>query len=109
MSERFDVVFFGEDSVGKSSIINRYIKGVFSYENPSQFLNKSINIEGKSIELKIFDTPGQERYRPLTRIYSKNADVCILLYDTTRESTFDEIKNFWFKEIKKYTKPEVSN
>ena len=45
MSERFDVVFFGEDSVGKSSIINRYIKGVFSYENPSQFLNKSINID----------------------------------------------------------------
>ena len=54
------------------------------------------------------DTAGQERYRSITSAYYKNAAVCILVFDITRKSSFDALKNYWFKEIKENAKKDVS-
>ena len=42
---------------------------------------------------------GQEKYRSLTKIFYKNADVVILVYDVTCEESFDSIKNYWYNEV----------
>ena len=55
---------------------------------------------GKCIKFEIWDTAGQEKYRALTKIFYKDAGVAILVYDITRKESFDEIKDYWYNQIK---------
>ena len=63
---------------------------------------------GKTIKFEIWDTAGQEKYRALTKIFYKDAAVAILVYDITRRKSFDEIKNYWYNQIKESGKANIS-
>ena len=108
------VVLIGESGVGKTSIIARYTQNSFkSQQLPTtgaNFVSKIIILEdeNKSIKFELWDTAGQERYRALAKVFYKNAAVCVLVYDITRKSSFDELKNFWVNEIKENTPPDTS-
>ena len=56
--------------------------------------------ENQSIKFEIWDTAGQEKYRALAKVFYKNAAVCILVYDITRRTSFEELKKYWITEIK---------
>jgi small GTP-binding protein len=105
------VILVGESSVGKSSIIQRYYNNEFDdviLSTVSEFfVEKALDIDGKTITLEIWDTAGQERYRTLVRQYYKESKAAILVYDITKESTFNELKNYWYKEIKENC-PDIS-
>ena len=100
------LVFIGDSGVGKTSIIYRFIRGTFENNvdstNGATFANKKIEYKEKNIILQfdIWDTAGQEKYRALTKIFYKDAGVAILVYDITRRESFDEIKNYWYHQIK---------
>ena len=100
------VVLLGETSVGKTSIISRYINNYFETNSltttGASYAYKTIYLKqyDKSIKFEIWDTAGQERYRALTKIFYKNASVAILCYDITKKVTFEEIKNYWFNQVK---------
>ena len=108
------VVLIGESGVGKTSIIARYTQNSFkSQQLPTtcvNFVSKIIILEdeNKSLKFELWDTAGQERYRSLAKVFYKNADVCVLVYDITRKSSFDELKNFWINEIKENTPSDTS-
>ena len=100
------VVLLGESGVGKTGIITRYVNNYFEDNslttNGASSTYKTIYLEkyNKSIKFEIWDTAGQERYRSLTKIFYKNASVAILCYDITKKGSFNEIKNYWFNEVK---------
>ena len=100
------VVLLGESGVGKTSIITRYVNNYFEDNslttNGATSTYKTIYLEqyNKSIKFEIWDTAGQERYRSLTKIFYKNASVAILCYDITKKNSFNEIKNYWFNQVK---------
>ena len=108
------VVLIGESGVGKTSIIQRYINNTFNAvlaATPgASFTTKTIYLQEykQSIKFEIWDTAGQERYRALTKVFYKNAAVCILVYDITKKKTFEELKNYWVKEIKENSLPNLS-
>ena len=109
------VVLIGESGVGKTSIISRYINNSFqSHRLPTtgaNYLTKTIIMEeeeNKSIKFEIWDTAGQEKFRSLAKVFYKNAAVVILVYDITRKTSFEELKNFWVKEIKDNTNSDTS-
>ena len=108
------VVLIGESGVVKTSIISRYISNTFKSQLMStpgaNFVTKMIIMEddNQSIKFEIWDTAGQERYRALAKVFYKNAAVCVLVYDITRKASFDELKNYWVKEIKENALPNVS-
>ena len=108
------VVLIGESGVGKTSIISRYITNTFKSQMVStlgaNFVTKNVIMEdeNQSIKFEIWDTAGQERYRALTKVFYKNAPVCILVYDITKKKTFEELKNYWVKEIKENSLPNLS-
>ena len=108
------VVLIGESGVGKTSIISRYISNTFSsvlMATPgANFTTKTIFLqdENQSIKFEIWDTAGQEKYRALAKVFYKNAAVCILVYDITRKSSFEELKKYWVQEIKANASPNVS-
>ena len=108
------VVLIGESGVGKTSIISRYINNTFKSQLMStpgaNFVTKNVIMEddNQSIRFEIWDTAGQERYRALAKVFYKNAAVCVLVYDITRKTSFNELKNYWYKEIKENAQSNVS-
>ena len=80
------VVFLGDSSVGKTSIIARYMSGNFNngYEATigTDFSTKSVTTSaGKSVQLQIWDTAGQERYRSLIPSYIRDSAAAVIVYD----------------------------
>jgi small GTP-binding protein len=108
------VVLIGESGVGKTSIISRYISNTFSsvlMATPgANFVTKLVYLkdEEESIKFEIWDTAGQEKYRALAKVFYKSAAVCILVYDITRRSSFDELKKYWIPELKSNSSPNIS-
>ena len=100
------VVLLGGSGVGKTSIITRFVSSTFSDKQSTTiggyFINKEIFIEkyNKDIKLNIWDTAGQERYRSLTKFFYKDAKIIILTYDITKAETFEELKNYWYDQLK---------
>ena len=107
------VVLIGESGVGKTSIISRYISNSFNSVLAStpgaNFTTKTVFLKDKnqSIKFEIWDTAGQEKYRALAKVFYKNSSVCILVYDITRRSSFDELKKYWVNEIKTNGSPNL--
>ena len=108
------VALIGESGVNKRGIISRYITNTFKDILPStlgaNFTTKTeyFKEEKQSIKFEIWDTASQEKYRPLAKILYKTARVCILVYDITRRSSFDALRNYWIKEIKKDSRKDIS-
>ena len=101
--ETVKTVLVGESGVGKTSIISRFITDSFDPEvlssSSAQFISKTIKItDEKSIKFDIWDTAGQEKFRSLAKIFYKDAKIIIYVYDITDKKSFDEIKNYWYKE-----------
>ena len=97
------VTLIGESTVGKSSIMIRFIENKFDNTLASigtQFGTKTIEIDNEKITFHVWDTAGQEKFRALTKQYYIDAQVIILVYDITNKKSFDEIKNYWYNEIK---------
>ncbi|KYQ88767.1 Rab GTPase [Tieghemostelium lacteum] len=101
------VVLVGDSTVGKSSILSRYVNNLYSSSNVStigvDFHLKNINIDGRIIRLQIWDTAGQERFRSLTQGFYRGAQGICLVFDVTREDTFQRLGN-WVKEIENFAK-----
>ena len=109
------VVLLGESGVGKTCIISRYTNNTFEDNIMSttgaSYCGKAMTFDeygGKTIKFEIWDTAGQEKYRALTKIFYKDAAVAILVYDITRKDSFDEIKNYWYHQIKESGKANIS-
>ncbi|EZA48655.1 hypothetical protein DMN91_003767 [Ooceraea biroi] len=106
----FKVVLLGEGCVGKTSVALRYVEDKFNDKHittlQASFLNKKLNINGKRVNLAIWDTAGQEKFHALGPIYYRMSNGAILVYDITDEDTFQKVKN-WVKELKKMLGSEI--
>ena len=103
--ESFKVVLIGEPIVGKTSIITQFIDQTFQEDiqttTGGTFSTKSVSCgNGKVLKFEIWDTAGQERYRALAKMFYKDANAAILVYDVTRKETFEELKNYWAGQVR---------
>ena len=64
---------------------------------------------GQCIKFEIWDTAGQEKYRSLTKIFYKDAAVAILVYDITRKESYEELKNYWYNQLKECSPLDTVN
>jgi len=96
-------ILLGEMAVGKTNLITIASGGEFSenYESTAacSFSIKKIVIKGNEFYIQLWDTIGQERLRTLTKLFYNNSKIVIFVYDITRKETFDEIKNYWVKNV----------
>ena len=109
---KFKIILVGNSSVGKTSLINRYMGFGFEEKYPctinADFKIKSLSInEVIGAELTVWDTCGQEKYKALTRQYFKDAHGVILLYDVTNEDSFKGLTS-WLAEIRNNSNKDVS-
>ena len=97
------IITLGESTVGKSSFIIKYIHGSFSSNYMStiglDYRQKKIELEnGKEINLRLFDTAGQERYKSISVNLIKKANGILLIYDITNKDSFNSIGK-WMESI----------
>ena len=109
MSKKVDfeikLAFIGQSTVGKTSLITQYTKKTFadiylSTIGADQIIKELKLDNGLNVKLNIWDTAGQERFRSVNAIFLKGAQIVIMVYDITKRDTFDEIKNYWYNNIK---------
>lgn len=97
----YKVVFVGESTVGKTSIINIANTNEFSDTTPTigaYFLVNTYMINNCQVKLNLWDTAGQERYRSLTPIYFREMDAGVLIYAIDNIESFNSIPK-WYDSI----------
>jgi len=82
-------------SVGKTSLLVRYVDNKFSLATKStigaDFLSKQIEVDDQAVTLQIWDTDGQERFQGLGTTFYRGSDGAIFVFDVTRKNTFDAL------------------
>ena len=113
--EGIKITLLGNPGVGKTCIIYRYIEDKFNEDTLSSISMScaekkiKLNDENKTEMLfEIWDTCGQEKYRHLSNLYFKEAKAAILVYDTTSKSSFNDIKNYWYNNVKEHSSKDIS-
>ena len=111
--EIIKIVIIGESSVGKTSIISQFVDNIFQEELIStvgglfnQKTMKCVDLN-KIIKLEIWDTAGQERYRSVTKMFYKDADVAVLVYDITNQKSFKALQNYWVEQVQESSLKET--
>lgn len=101
---KYKVVLLGDSSVGKTSLVNRYISDLFD-ESTSATVGSSYSerlvrtCKDKRVTLSIWDTGGQERYRCLAPLYYREAAAAILVFSVTDRATLTACDK-WIQELR---------
>ncbi|KAK2719886.1 hypothetical protein QYM36_005382 [Artemia franciscana] len=100
---KFKLVFLGEQSVGKTSLITRFMYD--SFDNTYQatigidFLSKTMYLEDRTVRLQLWDTAGQERFRSLIPSYIRDSTVAVVVYDITNANSFHQTSR-WIDDVR---------
>jgi len=89
---KYKLVFLGDQSVGKTSIVTRFMYDTFDSTYQAtigiDFLSKTLYLEDRTVRLQLWDTAGQERFRSLIPSYIRDSSVAVVVYDITNRTSF---------------------
>jgi small GTP-binding protein len=101
--KKYKIVFLGDLSVGKTSIINQFMYGTFDpVHQPTigiDFLSKTMYLEDRTIRLQLWDTAGQERFRSLIPGYIRDCSMAVVVFDLSQKSSFASIDK-WIEDVR---------
>jgi len=95
----YKILVIGDLGTGKTSLIKRYVHNFFSVHYRAtigvDFALKVLNWDDQTlIRLQLWDIAGQERFGNMTRVYYKEAVGCFIVFDVTRQSTFEAVSKW---------------
>ena len=100
---KFKLVFLGDESVGKTSIITRFMYDTFdsTYKVTIgiDFVSKTMYLDHRIVRLQLWDTAGQERFRSLIPSYIRDSSVAIVCYDITNRASFLNTEQ-WIDDVR---------
>lgn len=100
---KYKLVFLGDQSVGKTSIITRFMYDKFDNNYQAtigiDFLSKTMYLEDRTVRLQLWDTAGQERFRSLIPSYIRDSSVAVVVYDVVNRTTFLNTSK-WIDEVR---------
>jgi Ras-related protein Rab-6A len=100
---KYKLVFLGDQSVGKTSIITRFMYDKFDQNyQPTigiDFLSKTLYLEDRTVRLQLWDTAGQERFRSLIPSYIRDSSVAVIVYDVSNRQSFLNTAR-WVDEVR---------
>ncbi|KAF7311425.1 GTP-binding protein ryh1 [Mycena kentingensis (nom. inval.)] len=101
--KRTKIVLLGDQSVGKTSLITRFMYDTF--DNTYQatigidFLSKTMYLDDRTVRLQLWDTAGQERFRSLIPSYIRDSSVAIVVFDITNRQSFLSTTK-WIEDVR---------
>ena len=106
---KYKVIVVGNSGVGKSCLSLRAIQDIFkeNYELTlgTEIYNFKVKVNDTPINLQIWDTCGQEKYKSLIKNYFQNSSLAIIVYSVVDQNSFQDV-NEWYKEVKSNTSPD---
>ena len=104
------IIMVGSMNVGKTSLITRFATG----KTPTQtkttknasYVSKTKIINNLKFEIKLWDTAGQEKYKSLTKLFTKDSKIAILVYSIDDEDSFNQLDE-WLKLVKSSNDEEL--
>jgi len=107
----YKVVLVGDATVGKTHLLSRYVKGTLPKQPTAtigvEFATRTIPLAvGGTVKAQIWDTAGQERYRAITSSHYRRAVGALLVYDVTRQTTFQNCLK-WLEELRTNAEPNI--
>ena len=104
------IVLVGDSSVGKTSMLNMLVEKKFDPTQESTvganyqlFINE---VNGTHVEMQVWDTAGQEKYKSLGPIYYRNAQAALVVYDQTNKETYDDLGS-WIQAFVSVAGPDA--
>ena len=90
-----------ELGVGKSCLLSRFADDTFTDTYVStigiDFKIRTVDLDGKTIKLQIWDTAGQKQFKTIMTSYYRGAHGIIIVYDTTDTESFDNVRQWLFE------------
>lgn len=110
-SFKLKVLLCGAAAVGKTSLVQRFIKNRFA---ANYKLTVGVDILTKDVEfrageiatLSIWDIGGQQRFEFIRSTFYKGAAGALLVFDLTREQTYTETRK-WLTEIRQFAGEDI--
>ena len=100
--DKINIITLGNSSVGKTSLIQRYVDEIFEDTFATIGFNTKFKTKilsnGEKLKVYFYDTSGQEKYNSLSFNYIKNCHGILLMYDISKKESFIKIKD-WLKNI----------
>ena len=105
----FKIVVVGDGGVGKSTMIQRLITGHFTPMKitiGTDLASYDMQFNDVSVKLQIWDFAGEKRFRFFLPNYARGAQGCILCYDISRYTSFQNLKE-WYNIVKENTNTDT--
>ena len=100
---KYKLVFLGDQGVGKTSIITRFMYDAFEKTYQAtigiDFLSKTMYLDDRTVRLQLWDTAGQERFRSLIPSYIRDCSVAVIVYDITSRASFLNTDK-WIEDVR---------
>jgi len=102
----FKLVMIGDSGVGKSCLLDKFL----DESSTNNFIStigvdirsRETVINNKTVKIQVWDTGGQQRYRPVLASCYRGAIGVIIVFDVTNKISFKNIKQ-WMVEVEEFT------
>jgi len=95
------IIIIGKVSVGKSSLLLRYVDGVVSHHPATIGIDskiKKISYKGQQYRLELWDSAGHERYRTIVYNYFTHSEAAMVVFDITDLPSLEDAA-VWMQQI----------
>ena len=111
---RYKIVFIGDTTVGKTSLIEEFMfghggRGNNRYYQPTRAVDTITRMttleDGRTVYLNMWDVPGSEEFRARNYVtkYIEKCCIVVMVYDITKRFTFLNIDT-WLQDAQKINK-----
>ena len=96
----FKIIMIGPSFSGKTCLVRRFVTKKFSDDYKVtvgfDFMTYNLEIEGKTINLQLWDTAGTEMFQSLTSSYYRNCFGALVVFDVGDRKSFNSLDT-WIK------------
>ncbi len=93
----YKIILTGDSGVGKTSLVWQFVENKLPESDCTiggQHFRKELALEDRNIKMEIWDTAGQERFKSLVRMFYRETNGCICMFDVSNRISFDNLI-FW--------------
>jgi len=108
-SHQFKILILGDSHTGKSTIVKRFTSNVstnfYAATLGVEVSHRVLEIGDHKLKLQIWDIGGTTRYKHGEENYYNGASACIIVYDSSNESSFKKVLGY-INEHRKHISPD---
>jgi len=107
---RRKLVIIGDGACGKTSLLCSFALGEFPKEyQPTIFENyvAEIRLDGKPVQLALWDTAGQEEYERLRPLSYSKSHVILIAYAIDTPDSLENVTVKWIEEVRSICGPTI--